>query len=558
MLDIFRTIKGKLFLFLVCAAMGTFILIGISLSTLHGTLKETREVTIKQLAEVGHGVLAHYHRQATENKMSMDEAKAAALTAIKSLRYEGQEYYWINDMQPRMIMHPINPRLDGQDLSSFEDPTGNRLFMEFVRTVRENGRGHVNYLWPKPGHDTPVEKTSYVIGFEPWGWIIGTGVYNDDIQSAFWSEVGRMTIFVAALVIVFFIPMVLLLRAIMGSANRIAAVSMELSQGEGDLTRRLPIQGRDELTEVSRFINAFLEKTQQTVINVRNSVEGVASASEQLSSTSSQMSSSMGQQSETITQIASAIHEMSHTVGEVSRNMGDVENNANMALDAAKAGGEIVQQSTSEMEGIAREVDETASFAQSLEEKSKRVEEVIQVINDIADQTNLLALNAAIEAARAGDAGRGFAVVADEVRKLAERSTNSTQEIIEIVKTIQSGVNQVTRSMGTVNDRVQHGASLSRQADEAFTTVLQGMENLQQLIEQNVAAVEQMAKTSEQITEDVQSISTTSEETAKASEEVAFASRDLARLSADVQHHLDAFKVDDDSRKHSMKLIPRG
>ncbi|MBB5021783.1 methyl-accepting chemotaxis protein [Desulfurispira natronophila] len=557
MFDFMRTIKGRLFLFLVLAAMGTLILIGLSLNSLHSTLRENRESAVARHAEVAHGILTHFHQQQQEGLLSREQAQQRAVDAVKELRYAGEEYFWINDMHPRMIMHPVNPNLDGQDLRNFEDPEGNRLFVDFVNTVRDRDAGHVHYLWPKPGFSDPVEKTSYVIGFEPWDWVIGTGVYNDDIQRAFMLEIRRMAVFVFILMAVFFIPMMLLLRAIMNSATHITTVAHELSEGEGDLTKRLPVIGKDELSDVSSCFNLFIEKTQRTVINVRDSVEGVASASEELSSTSNQMSASMAQQSETVGQVASAIHQMSSTVGEVARNMGDVENNASMALEAATEGGDVVRRSSREMESIADQVSQATASAQALDEKSKRVEEVIQVINDIADQTNLLALNAAIEAARAGDAGRGFAVVADEVRKLAERSTHSTEEIIDIVKTIQSGVNHVTDAMNQVNNKVRQGSELSQEADGAFNKVLHGMENLQGLIAQNVAAIEQMAKTSEQITDDVQSISAASEQTAKASEEVAYASSDLARLSADVQQHLSAFKVDGE-KNSNVKLIPRG
>ena len=119
------------------------------------------------------------------------ETRKEAIEAIRALRYGGNEYFWINDMKPVMVMHPIKPELEGKDLSENKDPAGLRLFVEFVNVVKANGAGFVMYLWPKPGSDTPVPKVSYVEGFEPWGWIIGSGVYVDNVRTTIASRVAR-------------------------------------------------------------------------------------------------------------------------------------------------------------------------------------------------------------------------------------------------------------------------------------------------------------------------------------------------------------------------------
>src|SRR5690606_23629972 len=131
---------------------------------------------------------AAYHAQAESGAMTVQEAQRAALAAIGAMRYNESDYFWVNDMHPVMVMHPINPKLDGQDLSDYKDPDGFHLFNEFVKAVQAEGAGFVPYLWPKPGHELPVPKESYVKGFAPWGWVIGTGVYIDDLEAAFWQR----------------------------------------------------------------------------------------------------------------------------------------------------------------------------------------------------------------------------------------------------------------------------------------------------------------------------------------------------------------------------------
>ena len=169
------SVARRLGLLTLSAVLGLVILLSYFMVSERNMLLQERQASVRQAVEVAHGVVAHFHDLSTKGQMSEDEAKLAAMAALKTLRYSGNEYFWINDMQPKMVMHPIRPELDGTDLAQNKDPPAKPLFVAFVDVVKAKGAGDVPYLWPKPGSDKPVLKVSHVKGFAPWGWIIGSG-----------------------------------------------------------------------------------------------------------------------------------------------------------------------------------------------------------------------------------------------------------------------------------------------------------------------------------------------------------------------------------------------
>lgn len=169
-------------------------LIGLSFmqtSNLGASLKEQRQSELRHLADIALGIAKEEYERAVRDHSSDDLARKAAAGRISQLRYGNGDYVWINDVEPRMIMHPAKPELNGQDLDGIKDPTGKRLFIEFGEIVKNTGSGFVDYEWPKPGMDTPQPKLSFVTGFSPWGWVIGTGVYIDDLQAQLWKSANR-------------------------------------------------------------------------------------------------------------------------------------------------------------------------------------------------------------------------------------------------------------------------------------------------------------------------------------------------------------------------------
>jgi methyl-accepting chemotaxis protein len=333
----------------------------------------------------------------------------------------------------------------------------------------------------------------------------------------------------------------LITRSIVDPIKRTIAQASLLSKG--DLTQQIVVDREDEFGEQAAALREMVAKWRDIIGNVKQSADSVASASTQLSASAGQMSHGAGEQAERAQQVASASEEMSQTVDDISRNASGIAASAIKAAETAKSGGRTVEAAIREVRKIADTVSESSSHIISLADLSKKVGDIIDIINDIADQTNLLALNAAIEAARAGEHGRGFAVVADEVRKLAERTTGATSEVGGIIKEIQGKVKSAVTSIDHVSSSVDRGVELSSKAGEELRAIVTSVDGLHTMVQQIAAAIEEMSAASGQISKDIESISGVSRETSQSSGEILNAATELSKLGTGLQGVAGQFLV---------------
>lgn len=546
MLKFLKNLKIKYKLWAVVGVMTLGIItIGLMYAlTLRSNLFTEKQMQTRHLVETAYGVLDYYHKLFKEGKLSENDAKTAAISAIKQLRYEEKDYFWINDMQPKMIMHPFKPELDGKDLSDSKDPSGKALFVSMVDVVKSSKAGFVNYLWPKPNYTEPVPKISYVKGFEPWGWIIGTGIYVDDVNAIVRKEILKIAIVLVIIVAfsLFLATSIIggLQRQLGGEPAYVTNIVQRVADGDLQLKIEYSEKHKDSLLG---NMNVMVEKLKKMMGDVKSTADNLASASQELSASAEQMSRGVSEQSGRATQIATASTEMSQTIVDVAKNSSNIASSASDTVKVADNGKEIVTKSVEEVKAIAETVNESAKLVSSLGERSKQIGEIVNVIKDIADQTNLLALNAAIEAARAGEQGRGFAVVADEVRKLAERTAKATAEISGMIKSIQEEMEQAVVSMKDGTKRVESGVEFSAQAGEALRKIVGSVSELQTMVQQIATATEEMSTASEQISGDIDTIAHVSKETSVSSDEISKASSDLAHLAGNLQGVVGMFKV---------------
>lgn len=334
-----------------------------------------------------------------------------------------------------------------------------------------------------------------------------------------------------------------LVKGTTGPLQKITTAMRDIAQGDGDLTRRLPVNGDSELSKLADAFNAFTNKIQITVAEVAQAASKLNRAAFSVSSITSKTSKNIQSQTTNIEQVATAITEMAASIQEVSRNTAKTAESAKQAKDETERGNSIITTTVNSIAKLESEIKKVMQVIADVEDGSRQIGGVLDVINGISEQTNLLALNAAIEAARAGEQGRGFAVVADEVRTLSKRTSDSTREIQRIIERLQHGTkdavtvsNDVGRQSNDTVNHVQEAAAALKLIAEEVNTI----NNMSLLI---AAATHEQSTTAEEVNEKIVNTNQSAEQLAVSAEETANASIDLAKLAADLQQTVNQFKV---------------
>lgn len=527
---------------------------------------EKRDAT-RHIVEMAVGIIAASDADVKAGTITLEQAQKGAAELIKKLRYEKKEYVWINDLTkpvPKMIMHPTLPVLDGKIL---DDPKFNKathsvdgldgesrtldnknLFIAFNEVVERSGRGFVNYEWPKPkvGGGTTSElytKLSFIEKYEPWGWVIGSGIYIDDVK----RDVNAVKWILVGLNIVFAIFMLLLCYFISKGITRtlgyVDKSLEEMSSGGGDLTKRLLVEREDETGSLSNSFNHFLDNLKEIVVRINQNAVDVAGAAENLNRTSATIATGTERAASQSTSVAIACEEMAATSAEIAGNCIRTVDISNKAAQTAQNGSEIVEHAVQSIQRIAVKVQESARTVASLGTRSEQIGNIVGTIEDIADQTNLLALNAAIEAARAGEQGRGFAVVADEVRALAERTTKATREIGEMIKGIQKETQSAVTAMEEGVLEVELGTKEAARSGEALEEILNQVGDLTSQINQIATAAEQQTATTNEISKSMHQITEVVSDASKSSQETAGSANELSSMAEELKHIVAQFRM---------------
>lgn len=497
----------------ICILISVAVVLGYWAPMMKRTLLAGKNASIRSAVEVAHGVALSYDNKVKLGLLTPEQARQQAIDSIRSLRFGDKAYFWINDLKATMVMHPAKPELDGKDLSDERDPNGLYLFREFVKVASEKSGKTVSYLWPKPGSSSPVPKSSYVMLFEPWGWVIGSGLYIDDVQKEVQGIYLRIIIG-----IIMFVTLALLLsysiaRGIQKSLHNITVNFPAVANG--DLTVNIPDTCNNELGSLAKAMNTMVVKLRSIVSDIRQSAASISISSELLNSQSQRMADGTASTAEQTGIVAMASEEMSCTSHEISKSCSLAAESSLIANQLASTGQLIVQQTVNGMDRIAGRVREVAMTVEGLGKRSDQIGQIVNTISDIADQTNLLALNAAIEAARAGEQGRGFAVVADEVRLLADRTAAATREISAMITVIQVETRQAVNIIEDGVHEVEQGTRDAKKSGESLYGIAAQINEVTSQISQIAVAAEQQCATISEITEIIHTVTSAIQDTSQ-------------------------------------------
>jgi len=538
--------KSKIILLVTATFIGLAIAPIPAPASLRQDLMDARKLQVRSIVETAVQIAAALHARAQAGGLSDEEARARAAHAIQDMRYGGRdgksEYLYIYGANGTTVMHPIRTEWIGRNMvDEVRDGKGRYTLKDILAIAGASGAGFVDTSFPRPGSTEPVDKLQYVASFGPWNWVIGTGVYVDDVDQAYWSSIGtRLSINVAIMLVIVALG-VLIARSVLRQLGGEPADAVQVMKraAAGDLTVDIPQSSAGSLLgELSRMLCAI----RQMVGDISSKSDIVRRTAEGISVASGQVATASHRQADSASAMAAAVEQLTVSINQISESAHDTERYSSAAATLAASGETRVAEAAAEMALIAQQTSSAAGAIRSLESRATEISTIANVIKEIAAQTNLLALNAAIEAARAGEQGRGFAVVADEVRKLAERTSSATEEITSMIGAIQADTATAVDTMDKALPQVERGLDLARQAEHSLREIRDGAGTTLERIRDVALVTQEQSAASTSIAQQVESIAQMVEETSASTQHTADSARDLDAIARELGELVARFR----------------
>jgi len=549
---------------LLLAALAEVLLVLVGLMVIRegqSQLFEQKKNDIRHIVEAGAGVVAEFGKRAAAGEMTVERAQEEAKRALSAMRYEGQEYIFVYDATGTLLVNPAVPSMVGTNRLNVKDPNGIPYVREMLE-IAKNGRGHSSFSYPRPPSNDPTPKNCYIIGYQPWGWTIASGVWFADIDAMQREVTQKALIWLGGGGAILLLAAFLLTRSIVNPVGRLTGSLKRLAGGDIEAAVAGSDRG-DEFGTIARAVEEVRETIRSQMMErigkenetaereeaarkaamlkladefesaIGNIVQTVSAASTELEASASRLTkiakstqqlsnvgaSASEQASANVQAVASATEEMTTSVTEISR---QVQESSRIANEAVK------------------QAEQTDARINELSKAAARIGDVVKLITSVAEQTNLLALNATIEAARAGEAGKGFAVVAQEVKALASQTAKATDDISSQITSMQTATNESVAAIKQIGETIE-------QISEIAATIAAAVEEQGAATGEIARNVGEAAKGTAQVATNITDVSRGASETGSASVQMLSSAQSLSnesnRLRLEVQKFLKTIRA---------------
>ena len=534
------TLRSKM-LAVGAAALAGMLMIGvIGAFEMRSAAHEQRMQLLRALVESTRTQIGYYEQLAKDGKLTREQAQAQAREALRNVRFQQREYFFIYSSDGMNVLHPTQPHREGKPFIAEKDKLG-KLFVADIVRAGQAGGGFVDYHFPRPNETEAVRKVAYVAPVPDWQWVVGTGLYVDDVEAAFRKDLAINLGIVIVLAGVVLALVIAIGRSVMRQVGGEPAVAVQAMKKvvEGDLRAGI---GNAPAGSMLAELDTLISRLRNTVSEISAGAQKVGAATADISATSRQVAGSAQQQTDSTQTMAAAMEELTVSITHISENAGETERQSIESSEMAVAGERQVHEAAEEMRSLADAVVQASERIASLSARANEVGGIATAINDIAAQTNLLALNAAIEAARAGEQGRGFAVVADEVRKLAERTTQATLQIGQTVSAIRGESEAAVSAMDAASERARNSVNSAEQSADMLRRIAEGATRARELVAEVANSTREQGIASNSLAGQIEQVAQMVEATSQGMHATATATEELTRVAGDLTSVVSRFR----------------